>query len=401
MSAPHKKGLRYFTIDCIQEDNLNYVEAKHGVIGFGIVVKLWQKIYKHEGYFTDWDEKNLYLFAREIGEDAKLIKAVVDSCLEEGMFDEGMLKKYKILTGRGIQKRYLNVCNNARRKGDYFRNNYCLLMNNEGIITEKSELITALTPKTHALMPQSRLDNSECSNSDHIPASLTDSNIQKTKRVGASENPEAPARVKKPRKVFVKPARQECRDYFLQLRGDQSSPRALPREKCEFEADKFFDHYEANGWVQGKGKPLVDWKAAMKNWIRRNIEGQFTGNAPAKVIQHPSAAQPASSAKLPPLEKELNFLYEHFLEGAEGIMNISTDHYNHLKSAGRISFDSGEAMLIRSRAKDYIEKEQFAETEKNITRYMKLFGVVEYFRQQRLLKTKILFHVEHKNQNEA
>jgi hypothetical protein len=41
------------------------------------------------------------------------------------------------------------------------------------------------------------------------------------------------------------------------------------------EAEKFFDHFTANGWVQGRGKPIKDWKAAARNW-KRNI-GTFGG----------------------------------------------------------------------------------------------------------------------------
>ena len=35
-----------------------------------------------------------------------------------------------------------------------------------------------------------------------------------------------------------------------------------------FNAQAFFDFYEANGWVQGKNKPIKDWKAAVRNWQR-------------------------------------------------------------------------------------------------------------------------------------
>jgi len=31
---------------------------------------------------------------------------------------------------------------------------------------------------------------------------------------------------------------------------------------------KFHDNYTMNGWVQGKGKPILDWKAAARNWAR-------------------------------------------------------------------------------------------------------------------------------------
>lgn len=36
--------------------------------------------------------------------------------------------------------------------------------------------------------------------------------------------------------------------------------------KNSVNAQRFIDHYTANGWVQGKGKPIRDWKAAVRTW---------------------------------------------------------------------------------------------------------------------------------------
>ena len=33
------------------------------------------------------------------------------------------------------------------------------------------------------------------------------------------------------------------------------------------EAQKFFNHFESNGWKVGGKSPMKDWKAAARNWI--------------------------------------------------------------------------------------------------------------------------------------
>lgn len=58
-------------------------------------------------------------------------------------------------------------------------------------------------------------------------------------------------------KKFAPPSREEALAYKAEAGLDS------------VDVDRFLDYYEANGWVQARGKPIKDWRAAMRNWDRR------------------------------------------------------------------------------------------------------------------------------------
>lgn len=75
---------------------------------------------------------------------------------------------------------------------------------------------------------------------------------------------------------------------------DKSKPRKYPNEEeikifaegldqtsypsATEQVHAFHDHYEANGWIQGKGsgRPIKNWQAAFRAWVRRSK--QFAAN---------------------------------------------------------------------------------------------------------------------------
>lgn len=75
------------------------------------------------------------------------------------------------------------------------------------------------------------------------------------------------------RTVFRKPTVGEVSAYAVEMLYD-------------IDAQAFVDHYDACGWVVGKNKPMKDWKAAVRNWVRRQSE--FGGGA-AEQGQKPSS----------------------------------------------------------------------------------------------------------------
>lgn len=184
---------------------------------------------------------------------------------------------------------------------------------------------------------------------------------------------------------FSAPTLQELKDYFTATIGDQSQPGAWLPDKCANEAAQLFNHYTANGWVQGRGKPIKDWKAACRNWIMNERKGTFA--APTVVRNQPavnSTPQPELKPTLTKCQKEINILYEIFREDNSKVTIIGIDplHYNCLKEAGKINFDSDKVAEIKKLSIDHLVSKNIDHNEVNELRYMKKFGVIEFFKQQ-------------------
>lgn len=103
-----KIGLNFFAFDTTMEFNFRLIEAEFGIKGFGVIVKLWQKIYGEKGYYIEFDDEIALLFADEIKVGGNLVSEIVRAAIKRGIFHQGLYEKYKILTSHGIQKRFLD-----------------------------------------------------------------------------------------------------------------------------------------------------------------------------------------------------------------------------------------------------------------------------------------------------
>ena len=114
MARPIKSGLDYFPLDVNLDDKVELLEAEHGITGFGVIVKLWQRIFA-DGYYTRWDDDRALLVAKDTGVSAAELQAIVATAVRRGIFSAELLNDYGVLTSRGIQKRYL-TCIDRRRE---------------------------------------------------------------------------------------------------------------------------------------------------------------------------------------------------------------------------------------------------------------------------------------------
>jgi len=73
-------------------------------------------------------------------------------------------------------------------------------------------------------------------------------------------------------KRFIKPTIQEIKDYCVE-------------RKNNVDANKFFNHYEANGWKVGKNA-MKDWKACVRTWEGNNFNNNTKTEEPKFLSQY-------------------------------------------------------------------------------------------------------------------
>lgn len=113
MSRPNKSGLDYFPLDVHLDEKIELIEAKHGLAGFGLIIKLLQKIYQN-GYFFEATEDRLLLLKKRLDVDYNFIVEVIKDACRWQLFYDDHYEKYNVLTSPGIQKRYFEAT--KRRK---------------------------------------------------------------------------------------------------------------------------------------------------------------------------------------------------------------------------------------------------------------------------------------------
>jgi hypothetical protein len=112
MARTNKVGIDYFPfdVDFFNDEKIEFVSARFGVKGEVIAIRLLCKIYR-KGYYTDWNEDESTLLAKRAGDGItpSLVSEIVKELVKRGFFDKTLFDRFKILSSKGIQKRYFEI----------------------------------------------------------------------------------------------------------------------------------------------------------------------------------------------------------------------------------------------------------------------------------------------------
>lgn len=274
MGRPLKRGIDAFLFDVVDSEALEAIEAKFGLKGFAIVVKLLQYIFQRGGYYCEWNERVASLFVKRALAGDGIVREIVNSSLDEGIFDKGMYTRYKILTSEWIQERYALAV--ARRKGVELVDEYLLISAADFPVNATIIHVNAAQTGVNAYNNPTR--------------ELKRIEEKKIKESVGDAAAKPPARTH-----FEPPSIAEVEAYCKQRHNG-------------IDARRFVDYYTANGWRVGKGK-MRDWRASVRSWERNGVNDN---SQPASSGSRPAAATGYSENTYAP--GELDAVYTDIMQ---------------------------------------------------------------------------------------
>ena len=170
MARPIDESLEYFPLDVdfYDDPKILLIEEQFGIKGGYIANRLLCWIYRN-GYYTNWNEEIALVFAKRVGNGIThaLVNEIVNALLKRSFFNKSLFERCGILTSKGIQKRWVKIMLDSKRKAR-LKDEFDLINTEETPISSEETIgETELTTAETELMQQrkgkeSKVKESSC-----------------------------------------------------------------------------------------------------------------------------------------------------------------------------------------------------------------------------------------------
>lgn len=121
MARPRKTGLDYFPfdVDFFEDEKMVAIAGEFGLKGEITAVKLLCAVYRN-GYFIEWSDMMRMKLLRSLpGIGPDLLDQIVNRLVKWGFFDKDLFDSVRVLSSKGIQRRFLSGSRKRLRPGKY------------------------------------------------------------------------------------------------------------------------------------------------------------------------------------------------------------------------------------------------------------------------------------------
>nr|DAN80044.1 MAG TPA: protein of unknown function (DUF4373) [Caudoviricetes sp.] len=116
MARPVKEGLDYYPLnaDFMSDIKVRRLIRSFGSKSIGVVIALLGMIYGDKGYYILLNDDVAFIISEQTLEDEDLVNRIINKLIEIEFFDKNLYEKHRVLTSKGIQKRFISAT--ERRK---------------------------------------------------------------------------------------------------------------------------------------------------------------------------------------------------------------------------------------------------------------------------------------------
>jgi hypothetical protein len=336
MARPTKYNADYHSHDkdMRNDKKIKAVRHKFKHLGYSIYNMMLEVLDDCDHFRQEWDETNIELLAGDFEVETERLTEIIDYCvkvklfiLKDGfLYSNGHINRFKPLLSK--RKPHVNCVSDVENP--------------------------------HSIVKDSKVEESKEPSSSKIPTKSESSKKQIAVGTDAVASGQRPPKVegKKKRERPENPTDlKPVQDYFSEKMQGKWGPARIFQE-----AQRMFNHYTANGWVQNRGKPIVNWRAAANNWILNELNGLYSTGGTRPAASNPN---PSHTTQRPPEEKKLtegekmqlsrDFMqdcYTDFCNGKLMFKDSLTHYFNQLVMDGLLIISEDDRARIKKLAND-------------------------------------------------
>ncbi len=296
------KGLQYFPLDVnfFENNKIAIIISDYGLEATAVVLKLFSQIYK-SGYYMDWNEKIGKIFSTSFHTKYSYatIMNLVNSLVEEDIFNKKMYEEYHILTSEKIQNCYFTAT--VRRKKQKISNPEYLLI---------ADMIpSSTTPKEH-------LNDNSVDKNPKIVCNFQQSKVDKSKVDKSKGNESINNHTHIARESEkIRALKAEWDQWKMEMLNDEDWCATLVRYSGKgililnnaYEIMKCFDDYIILRSSENTIQTKKDYQSGLFGWWRYNnweTDLQILTGAKAAMIENKCSA-PRTTQKTSKIEEAM------------------------------------------------------------------------------------------------
>lgn len=271
MARPIKVGLKYFPfdVDFFNDEKIEAISGEFGIKGEIVAIKLLCAVYRN-GYFIEWSEMLQMKMLKQLPSISKdLLDQILSRLIRWDFFDENLFNSAKILTSKGIQKRYFEAM-----KRNSLSDSLPFLL----VSVTKTRVNVTETPINVAKTTQKKEKENKVNvllekepkyihigEDENFSENSEELKISEEKKEKISPQPPKKRKSQGDRQLDEKSQQPEISEFLAYAEEIIVKNNLGDFSLLKFPLEAKYNAWNEAGWKDGNGSPIKNWKTKLQN----------------------------------------------------------------------------------------------------------------------------------------